>query len=251
MNQLLRNLVALVVIGLICISNLSAQVVVAMQYRNVPDENIGEFVYRETTYWKEIARKAINEDKMMSWALYQKVGGWEMPGGSNFVFVNVFENPEDLDHISEIWDPSGMFPEIPMSSIETNSLSTVNHQIFVQGVARVGDGAPQFVRVNYVKASDLGRYLELEQSTWQPFITQQMESQKTSQLTWRLAALLMPAGTDLPFNAFTSDGYNNMSEAIAPETTFPEGTEFPDLTELNEVHDKVYIQVYGLVDHVN
>jgi len=91
----------------------------------------------------------------------------------------------------------------------------------------------------------------LEQSTWQPFITQQMESQKTSQLTWRLSALLMPMGTDLPFNAFTADGYNNISEAIAPGTTFPEGTEFPDLTELNEVHDKVYIQVYALVDHVN
>ena len=108
-------------------------------------------------------------------------------------------------------------------------------------MAGVGEGtdiSPQYVRMNYAKASDLPKYLELEQSVWQPFFKGQIESKNTSQVTWRLASLLMPAGADLPFNAITADGYNTLGEAIATSTAWKETPEFPDFTTLNEVHDK-------------
>ena len=246
MKKTLRNLAILLLPTMIFISDLSAQVV-SIQYRHVPQENIDEFISRETTYWSEVAKKAIDDGKMVQWALWQKVGGWQLGEGSNFMFVNVFENPEDINNMAGVWDVSKVFPNVPTSKIETNSLSTVTHHIFLQGVARVGDGTPQFVRINYAKASDLAKYLELEQSVWQPFIKGEIEGKKSTQLTWRLASLLMPSGADLPFNAVTADGYNTLSEAIAPSTAWQVEPEFPDFTALDEVHKKNRIQVYGLV----
>ncbi len=228
-----------------------AQPVVFLQYRHVPQENIGEFLFRERTYWSKVAKKAIDDNKMLNWSIWQRIGGWDMPEGSNFMFVNIFENPEDIDHLNEIWGSvPELFPDVPMSSISTDNLGTVNHQVVLRGVAGeglIGEAPTNFVRINYAKASDMGKYLELEQSSWQPFIKEAMESGKTTQKSWRLAQLMMPAGSDLPFNALTADGYEKMSEAILPGTSFSEDVSFPDLSVLNEVHEKVYIQVYSLV----
>jgi len=219
-----------------------------LQYRNVPNENVEEFVYRETTYWSKVAKQAIKDGKMLSWALWQKVGGWEMPGSSNFFFVNVFEKASDLDDIGGAFDASKVFPDVRMTDMETNNLSTVNHQIILQGLGGAGEGSPQFVVLNYAKASNLERYLELEQTVWQPFIQAQMDAGKTKQKIWRLASLILPNGTDLPFNAITVDGYDKLSDAIGQ--SFSEGVEMPDFTEFGEVHEKVYIQVYSLVKEV-
>lgn len=237
----------LFLLSLFLLPLLPAQPVVVFQYRHVPAENVGEFVHRETTYWSEVAQNAIKEGKMSYWALYQKVGGWELPGGSNFLFINVFEGPSALDNMGGVWDPSAVFPDARAKDMETNSLGTVNHQVVIRGVAGEGDGKPNFIRINYSKASDMAKYLELEQSVWQPFIKEQIESKNTTQISWRLGQLIMPAGTDLPFNAITVDTYSKMSEAVFPGTSFKEAPEFPDLAGLNEVHEKVYIQVYALV----
>ncbi|MDH3246819.1 MAG: hypothetical protein OEM26_19515 [Saprospiraceae bacterium] len=251
MKRVLRNLSLLLIMFAISSSCLLAQYVV-VQYRSVPQENVGEFLHRETNYWSKVAQKAIDEGKLSSWALWQKVGGWDLPNGSNFMFVNVFAEKAHLDDMGTIWGAaSDMFPDLPMSSISTNDLGTTNHQMVLVGVAGEGEGPPNYVRINYAKASDITRYLELEQNTWGPFVKERMESGNTDVKTWRLAQVMMPAGTDLPFNALTADGFDKLSDAMVPAGTFAEGTEFPDLTELNEVHEKVYIQVYALVKSVN
>ena len=82
--------------------SLQAQIV-ALQYRAVTQENIEEFLHRETTNWSQVAKKAITDGKLLGWELWRKVGGWNMDeGSSNFVFVNIYANKEDLNDMGAV-----------------------------------------------------------------------------------------------------------------------------------------------------
>ncbi|NNF35783.1 MAG: hypothetical protein HKN68_16865 [Saprospiraceae bacterium] len=218
-----------------------------MQFRNVPQENIEEFIHRETTYWSEVAQKAVNEGKMVGWSLWQRVGGWDMDDAStNFVFVNTFANAEGVDNAGSIWNAEAVFPDGRMSAMETGSLGKVIHQIYVRSEGEVGAGAPfQYARVNFAKASDLDAYINLEKNVWMPFAKKHIEGGTTTQKYWNVSRLLSPSGDAIPFNAFTVDGFNKLSEVLSP--AMPAGSTFPSLDEFDEVHDKVYIQTYRLI----
>ncbi len=229
----------------------NAQPVVFMQFRNIPADQAEEFIYRETNYWSQVARKAIDDGKMVNWSLWQRVGGWDLPDGHNYVFVNTFEKPEDIDGINEIWaSVPELFPNTPMSEISTDHLGFLKHQLVLQGIAGeglMGEAPAPFARINFAKVSDMDAWIEHEQNIWQPFIKDAMESGKTTQKSWRLAQLMMPAGTDLPFNGLTADGYDKMSEAMLPGTSFSDDVEFPNMSTINSVHEKVYVQAYALI----
>lgn len=243
----LKHLLVFLLLILFLIPILPAQTVALFQYRHVPQDNIDEFIHRETTYWSEVAQDAIDNEKLEYWALYEKVGGWDLEGGSNFLFINVFNSPEALNDMGSVWNPAKVFPMVRPQDMETNSLGIVKHQLTFEVMAGEGEGDVTFIRINYAKASDLSKYLELEQSTWAPFIKGQIESGNAKQLTWRLGRLVSPAGNGLPFNAITVDGYTKLSEAIFPSTSWKTTPEFPSFDELNAVHEKDRIQVYRLV----
>ncbi len=229
-------------------SPLLAQVAV-LQYRSVPPRNVQEFVYRETTFWSEVARKAINEGKMLGWELWQRVGGMNVDDSPNFFFVNMFETKDGIGQ-GGIWDPAAVFPDRRPSDMSTNGMSSTKHQLIIQVDDYVGEEQAQYMVVNYAKASDLARYVELERTVWQPFITEQMNAKNTDQTSWGVATVLNPGGDDMPFNAMTVDGFQTLSGAISANWNPDVEVEFPDLTELNDVHTKAWIQVYSLVKAV-
>jgi len=104
--------------------------VTAYQYRHVPDDKIDEFIKRETTYWSKVAQKAVDNKKMTFWALLEKVGGYDLPNSSNFLFVNTFP---DIDAVyrGEVFDASAVFPGVQMNLMETNSISTTTSMFFL------------------------------------------------------------------------------------------------------------------------
>ena len=108
----LKHLLVFLLLILFLIPILPAQTVALFQYRHVPQDNIDEFIHRETTYWSEVAQDAIDNEKLEYWALYEKVGGWDLEGGSNFLFINVFNSPEALNDMGSVWNPAKVFPMV-------------------------------------------------------------------------------------------------------------------------------------------
>lgn len=220
--------------------------VMSVQYRAVPDEHISDFIHRETTYWSQVAQKAIDNKQMLAWELWERVGGWDIDdNSSNFVFVNVFEDATALDNLSEMW---GVIPEVlpdmRMSDMETNSLSKVTASIYLQGRAGVGEGG-NYAVVNYSMADDIDTFLEFETEKWLPFITNAISSGKTSTMGWSASTLLSPRGTYMPFNVMTVDQYDKMSDALMPD--FDESLTFPDMVEYSQSLERKYIGIYRLV----
>src|SRR6185436_11376795 len=91
------------------------------QYRHVPNDKIDEFIKRETTYWTKVAQKAVDNKQMSFWALLEKVGGYDMPNSSNYLFINTFSN---IDSSMGIWGDVEKVAGVPMSQMETNSFTT-------------------------------------------------------------------------------------------------------------------------------
>ena len=235
-------------IFLLTAASLHAQIAV-LQYRSVPQEHINEFLYRETTYWSEVAKKAIADEKLVSWELWQRVGGFDLDEDSyNFVFVNVFKDKTALDNMSGIWNPSKVFPNTRIADMETNSLSQVVHLVMVQNQGNVGMGG-NFVVVNYAKVRDMENYLAFETGTWKPLIDKLIKEKKTSFVGWNVATVLSPGGSSAPFNAFSADHFETMGDAILP--SWDEDIEFPDFTEYAKTNDRVKVETYGLVKRVN
>ena len=58
-----------------------------IQYRYVPADKEAEFVEKETKYWSQVAKAAIEKGDMTGWSLWRKVGVTD-PDAPNYVFVN-------------------------------------------------------------------------------------------------------------------------------------------------------------------
>ena len=94
-------------------------------------------------------RKAIKEDKLIGWSLWQRVDGLNLDATHNFIFINSFEEPADLDHSSDIWNVNKVFPNKRMRDIETSGLSTVKDVLYYERIAYSFKAQPKFIRINY------------------------------------------------------------------------------------------------------
>lgn len=236
-SKLTRSLLVLSVI-LVFQNHLSAQSISVYQYRHVPADKVNDFIYRETTYWSEVAQKGIENGNLEFWALLQKVGGYDLENSSNFLFVNTFK---DLDNMGNVWNASAVFPDVPMDEIETGSLSTTTSMFFLRGEGweqhdgAVPDNDFRFIKMNYINSSNPANLISLEKEYWSPFIKSAMNENKTSQRAWGNATVLSPSGEDIKFNTVSYDIYPSLKEALDPR--WDESVVFPQegLNKINEL----------------
>jgi hypothetical protein len=232
--------VFLIVFFLFLGNQLSAQGITYYQYRKVPDAKIDEFIKRETTYWSKVAQKAVDKGKLKFWALFQKVSAGETEHSANFLFVNTFS---DIDSAMDgsIWNPAPLFPGIPMSKIETYSLSTVTETMLVKdtGWEQSSKAVPEkdfnFVVFNYNYSSNPDSFVVIEQKYWQPFIKKAMDAQQTNQMAWGNSIILSPVGGSARMNSLSIDLYSTFKGALMP--TWNSDLKFPNeaLTELGKL----------------
>jgi hypothetical protein len=116
--------------------------ITSYQYRRVPDNKIDEFIKRETTYWSKVAQKAVDNKKMTFWALLEKVGGYDLPNSSNFLFINTFP---DIDKAGDVFGSPEKITGVPMAKMETNSMSTTTSWLFLhdEGWAQAANANPE------------------------------------------------------------------------------------------------------------
>jgi len=224
--------------------------VTAYQYRHVPDDKVDEFIRRETTYWSKVAQKAVDNKKMTFWALLEKVGGYDLPNSSNFLFVNTFP---DIDAVyrGEVFNPSAVFPNVDMSVMETNSMSTTTSMFFLHDEAweQAAKANPEkdfnFIVMYYHNSSRPDSFISIEKKYWGPFIKAAMDKGETKQLGWGNAAVLAPAGDNIKFNSVSYDLFPTLQAALTtpwdPKTVFPvKGIEMLNKIRLNRSGTAVY-----------
>ena len=216
-----------------------------VQTRLVPQNNIQAFIERETTYWSEVARKAIEDGKLAGWSLWQRVDGFDADTNHNFMFINSYDTPEGLDHMETIWDFNAVFPDTSIEDADTFGLSTVKDVLFYDQIAFSSKKDPKYIRINYAKADDVQDYLDAELQEWYPFVQERMNSNKTNVVSWALLRLVAPRGEDIPYGAISVDGFESLSASLF--TNYGTDVPFPNMDLLRSVHHKAEVHVYKLI----
>lgn len=238
------------------LENLKAQdrSISAYQYRHVPEDKIAEFIKREATYWSKVAQKAVDNKKMSFWGLFEKIGGYDLPNSSNFLFINTFPN---IDSSNEIWSTAEMVAGVSMDQMETGSMSTTTSSFFLHGedwAQKKGVNATDFnyVVMNYHNSSARDSFITLEKKYWKPFIQVAMDKNQTTQVAWGNASVLAPLGDNIKFNCVSYDVFSTLQEALL--TTWDPKVVFPTrgLTMLNKISlNTPGISVYRIVKVIN
>jgi len=197
----------------------SPESVTVFQYRHVPAANVSDFLFRETTYWSKVAQKAVDAKKMTFWALLEQVGGHDLGTSPNYLFVNTFP---DIDALGDIFNPAGMFPGVPLESIDTNAISTTTGSYFLHVEdATVAAGAVptrdfKYVAINYHNSSDAGQFTALERQHWMPFIKSAMDRKQTGQVGWTNGYLIAPRNAAVGFNTVSFDLFPSLQKTLMP-----------------------------------
>ena len=196
--------------------NCFAQITV-YQYRHVPDDKIDEFVKRETTYWSKVAEKAVKDKTMTFWALLEKVGGYDLPNSSNYLFINTFPN---IDKVNDVFSNVEATAGVKISEMETGSMSTTTSQFFLHDVGWAQDAKADppsdfnYVVMVYHNTEYPDSLIGLENKYWSPFIKKAMDKDQTTQMAWGNARVLAPAGDNIKFTTVSYDLYKTLQEAL-------------------------------------
>jgi hypothetical protein len=198
------------------------------QYRHVPDDKVAEFIKRETTYWSKVAEKASKDKTMTFWGLFEKVGGYDLPNSSNFLFINTFP---DIDKAEDVFNNVESVAGVKMAEMETNSFSTTTSQLFLhsQNSVHAAKAVPEkdfnYVVMVYHNTNYADSLIALEKKYWGPFIQKAMDSNQTPQLGWGNAVVLAPLGDNIKFTTISYDIYKTLQDALManwdPKTVFP------------------------------
>jgi len=217
--------------------NLSAQNITTYQYRHVSPNNAEEFVKRETTYWSKVARAAIDKGTLTFWALLERVDGSDMLNSPNYLFVNTYTSVDTGD----VWNATAVFPQISMDKMETNSISTVTSQYFLQDEnwEQATKAVPatdfNYIIMVYHNSSQPGNFIAMEKRHWAPFIKTAMDNKETAQVAWGNAYVLSPSGADIKFNTVSYDLFSTLKAALLQD--WNTNTKFPTtgLDSLNKI----------------
>lgn len=199
------------------------------QFRHVPQDQMEEFIERETKYWSVVAEKGMANGNLIFWGLFQKVGGFDMPNSANILFINTFKNIDDREGI---WNPLKVFPNIPMAKMETFSMGTVMHTLFVKPETFVvaNNTVPEtdykYVKINFHNASDPKKLIALENKYWAPFIQPSMDGGVSKQKAFGNGLILSPRDPKMKANTISYDIYATLSEALNP--TWDDAVFFPE-----------------------
>jgi hypothetical protein len=222
--------------------------ITSYQYRHVPDDKIAEFIKRETTYWSKVAQKAVDNKKMTFWALFEKVGGYDLPNSSNYLFINTFPN---IDSAGDIWSTAESVAGVKMDQMETGSISTTTSHFFLHSEdwAQASRAKPEndfnYVVMNYHNSNAPDSFITLEKKYWKPFIQTAMDKKQTTQMAWGNAIVLSPSGDNIKFNTVSYDLFPTLQEALMttwdPKIVFPtKGLSMLDKIRQNRTATVVY-----------
>ena len=189
-------------------SNLAAAQVVTLMYVEVSNENQQRFERLEKDYWSQVAKKAIDDGKMMSWIMLKEIS---IPGTHKYLFVNYFENLDQLNQSSSIWNPEKI--GLNIEDIDTNSIKKIVNLEYWKAEGLLGESA-KYLIMNYFSPADLEGFVTENLELWKPWLENNMKKNLLKQKNWAMGTKIYPSGNQSGSSAITRDGFDSLSDAM-------------------------------------
>ena len=201
----MRNL--FLMFALIC-CNVSIGQVVTFMYVEVSNENQQRFERLEKDYWSQVAKKAIDDGKMMSWIMLKEIS---IPGTHKYLFVNYFENLEQLNQSSSIWNPEKI--GMNFEDIDTFGIKRIVNVEYWKAEGLVGESA-KYVIMNYFSPANLEGFVTENLELWKPWFEKSIKNNRLKQTNWAIGTKIYPSGNQTGSFAITRDGFDSLSDAM-------------------------------------
>ena len=185
-------------------SNLSTAQVVTLMYVEVSNENQQRFERLEKDYWSQIAKKAIDDGKMMSWIMLKEIS---IPGTHKYLFVNYFENLEQLNQSSSIWNPEKI--GMNFEDIDTFGIKRIVNVEYWKAEGLVGESA-KYVIMNYFSPANLEGFVTENLELWKPWFEKGIKNNRLKQTNWAIGTKIYPSGNQMGSYAVTRDGFDSL-----------------------------------------
>ena len=183
-----------------------------LQYRVVSDDNVEEFIEKETKYWSKVAQEAIDQGHLSGWSLWRKISVTEAES-PNFVFVNTYESIEKADP-SKVWTEENLRTlGVSIENAQTDSIAPVAFDYWMQ-VEDVISGDHQFAIVNYAMPVSVGAFIEENKSLWKPLFEESIESGVGGMKAWGIMSVIFPRGSEGRFSVLTWDGFDSVADVM-------------------------------------
>lgn len=189
-------------------SNLSTAQVVTLMYVEVSNENQQRFERLEKDYWSQIAKKAIDDGKMMSWIMLKEIS---IPGTHKYLFVNYFENLDQLSQASSIWNPEKI--GMNFEDIDTFGIKRIVNVEYWKAEGLVGESA-KYVIMNYFSPANLEGFVTESLELWKPWFEKSIKNNRSKQTNWAIGTKIYPSGNQTGSQAITRDGFDSLSDAM-------------------------------------
>ena len=193
--------------ALIC-CNVSIGQVVTLMYVEVSNENQQRFERLEKDYWSQVAKKAIDDGKMMSWIMLKEIS---TPGTHKYLFVNYFENLDQLNQSSLIWNPEKI--GLNIEDINTNSIKKIVNVEYWKAEGFLGESA-KYLIMNYFSPENLEGFVTENLELWKPWLEKNMKNNRLKQKNWAIGTIIYPSGNQSGSSAITRDGFDSLSDAM-------------------------------------
>ena len=201
----MKNL--LIALTLLCFNYSTAQVVTLM-YVEVSSENQQRFERLEKDYWSQIAKKAIDDGKMMSWIMLKEIS---TPDTHKYLFVNYFENLDQLNQASSIWNPEKIGMNI--EDINTNGIKRIVNVEYWKAEGFAGESA-KYIIMNYYSPVDLEGFVTENLELWKPWFEKSIKNNRLKQKNWAVGTKIYPSGNQTGSFAISRDGFDSLSDAM-------------------------------------
>ena len=201
----MKNL--LIALSLLCFNYSTAQVVTLM-YVEVSSENQQRFERLEKDYWSQIAKKAIVDGKMMSWIKLKEIS---TPDTHKYLFVNYFENLDQLNQASSIWNPEKIGMNV--EDIDTSGIKRIVNVEYWKAEGFAGESA-KYIIMNYYSPVDLEGFVTENLELWKPWFEKSIKNNRLKQKNWAVGTKIYPSGNQTGSFAISRDGFDSLSDAM-------------------------------------
>jgi hypothetical protein len=171
------------------------------------------------------AQSRVDAGAVSNWYLLRSI----MPQGTSaecdYLIVAVFSGappkPMGLEELGAALKKAGITASAQEYIDRRNSLVTLVSQNLFQNVAIVGASKKgDYFMVNYMKVHNMEDYLAYEKKVWKPLAEEMAKDGVRS--GWSLNTQVLPAGSDLKFDAVTVDVYPTWDSIFTDDAKFVE-----------------------------
>jgi hypothetical protein len=195
---------------LVSVNLLSAQIVIFNPVK-VEKEDIKQFLNVEINYSKKIAQNAVNNNKLVGWALMENTN--IESDGYNFMWVNVYPDIESATNENTWWNDSekvlGVKPDILFS--DSSKYKYGKSFTYKMQMAIPNSGPAAYVILNFATPDNVDAVIASSEKYVMPHFKKKMD--ENGMVGWGMATKITPQGEEYSSIMFY-DSYDNLTNVM-------------------------------------